>query len=55
MLGNSFTYDELNNAIDGDKKPKYHIIQMLYLLRTCFSSVQMIGAQLKIITRSNSS
>ena len=55
VLGNSFTYDEIKNAIDDDKKPKYHIIQMLYLLHTCFSSVQMIGAQLKIITRSNSS
>jgi hypothetical protein len=50
VMGNTYAPTEIPAAIVNNKPPRHSVIQMLYLLHACVSSVQMVGAQLKVIT-----
>ena len=50
VMGNCYKSNKLMKAIRSDDLPEYHTIQLLYLLHSCYTNAQMVGAQLKVIT-----
>ncbi len=52
VIGNCYRSDKLIQAITSDNLPDYPTIQLLYLLQSCYTNAQMVGAQLKVITGS---
>lgn len=50
VMGNACSPTKLPAAVKGTTLPRHSIIQMLYLLHVCVSSVHMVGAQLKVVT-----